>query len=107
MILREGKVELFCLQKWSADWNRIYCVVTSVCVFRFVYTLLLKRNSEVKKVSSGSKSNGFAIHWQVGVVLMKILRRTMRMMLKKALTHKLTSRVVSRDLLTARFKCHF
>ena len=29
------------------------------------------------------------------------------MMLKKALTHKLTSRVVSRDVLTARFKCHF
>ena len=54
MILREGKVELFYLQKWSADWNRIYCVVTSVCVFRFVYTLLLKRNSEVKKVSSSS-----------------------------------------------------
>ena len=27
------------LQKWSGDWNRIYCVVTSVCVFRFVYTL--------------------------------------------------------------------
>ena len=31
-----GKVELFHLQKWSGDWNRIYCVVTSVCVFRFV-----------------------------------------------------------------------
>ena len=29
------------------------------------------------------------------------------MMLKKALTHKLTSRVVSCDVLTARFKCHF
>ena len=29
------------------------------------------------------------------------------MMLKKALTHKLTSRVVSRDVLTARFKCRF
>ena len=42
-----------------------------------------------------------------GVVLMKILWRTMRMMLKKALTHKLMSLVVSRDVLTARFKCHF
>ena len=29
------------------------------------------------------------------------------MMLKKALTHKLMSRVVSRDVLTARFKFHF
>ena len=29
------------------------------------------------------------------------------MMLKKALTHKPTSRVVSGDVLTARFKCHF
>ena len=29
------------------------------------------------------------------------------MMLKKALTHNLTSLVASRDILTARFKCHF
>ena len=29
------------------------------------------------------------------------------MMLKKALTHKLTSPVVSRDVLTGRFKRHF
>ena len=37
-----------------------------------------------------------------------IIWRTMRMMLKKALTHKLTSRVLSsRDVLTAPFKCHF
>ena len=42
-----------------------------------------------------------------GVVLIKILWRTMRMMLKKAPTHKLTSRVVSCDVLTARFKWHF
>ena len=42
-----------------------------------------------------------------GVVLMKVLWRTMRMLLKKALTHKLTLRVVSRDVLAARFKCHF
>ena len=55
-----GKVELFYLQKWSRDWNRIYCVVTSVCVFRFFYTLLLKRDSEVKKMSSDSESNSFA-----------------------------------------------
>ena len=54
------KVELFYLQKWSGDWNRIYRVVTSVCVFRFFYTLLLRRNSEVKKMSSGSESDSFA-----------------------------------------------
>ena len=58
-----GKVELFYLQKWSGDCNRIYCVVTSVCVFRFVYTLLSKRNSEVKKISSDSESNSFANFW--------------------------------------------
>ena len=26
---------------------------------------------------------------------------------EKSLTHKLTSRLMSRDVLTARFKCHF
>ena len=58
-----GKVELFFLQKWSEDWNRIYCVVTSVCVFRFAYTLLFKGNSEVKKMLSDSESNSFANFW--------------------------------------------
>ena len=58
-----GKVELFYLQKWSGDWNRIYCVVTSVCVSRYFYTLLLKRNSEVKKRSGDSESNSFANVW--------------------------------------------
>ena len=53
-------MELFYYQKWSGDWNRIYCLVTSICVFRFVYTLPLRRNSEVKKVSSDSESNSFA-----------------------------------------------
>ena len=38
-------------------------VVTSVCVFRFVHTLLLKRNSEVKKMPSDSESNSFANFW--------------------------------------------
>ena len=50
----------FYLQKWSGDWNRVYCVVASICVFRLVYTLPLSRNSEVKKKSSHSKLNGFA-----------------------------------------------
>ena len=54
------KVELFYLQKWSGDWKRIYCVVTSVCVFRFVYTLPLRRNSEVNKISSDFELNSFA-----------------------------------------------
>ena len=63
LIFWVSKVELFYLQKWSGDWNRIYCVVTSVCVFRFVYTLLLKRNSEVKKMSNDSESNSFANFW--------------------------------------------
>ena len=40
--------------------NRIYCVVASICVFRFVYTLPLRRNSEVKKMSTDSESNSFA-----------------------------------------------
>ena len=35
-------------------------IVTSVCAFRFVYTLPLRRNSEVKKMSSDSESNNFA-----------------------------------------------
>ena len=34
--------------------------MTSVCVFRFVYTLPLRRNSEVKKMSSDSESNSCA-----------------------------------------------
>ena len=32
----------------------------SVCVFWFVYTLPLRRNSEVKKMSCDSESNSFA-----------------------------------------------
>ena len=57
------KVELLYLQKWSGDWNRIYRVVKSVYVFRTFYTLLLTRNSEVKKMSSDSESNSFANFW--------------------------------------------
>ena len=59
LILRACKVELFYPQKWSGDCNRIYCVVTSVYVFRFVYTLPLRRHSKVKKMSSDSESNNF------------------------------------------------
>ena len=35
----------------------MYCIVTSSSVFKFVYTLLLRRNSEVAKMSSDSESN--------------------------------------------------
>ena len=52
------------LQNWSGDWNRIICIVTSVCVFRFVYNLLLRKNSQVKKMSSDSDSNSFANLWR-------------------------------------------
>ena len=34
--------------------------MTSVCVSRFVYTLPLRRNSEVKKISSDFELNSFA-----------------------------------------------
>ena len=43
--------------------ERNFCVVTSVCVFRFVYALLFKRNSEVKEMSNDSASNSFANFW--------------------------------------------
>ena len=46
MILRARKVELFYLQKWSWDWNRIYCVVTSICVFRFVNKTRIQKKCE-------------------------------------------------------------
>ena len=59
-ILRARKIELFYFQKRSGDWIRIHFVVTLVCMFRFVYSLLLRRNSEVKKMSSGSEWNNFA-----------------------------------------------
>ena len=55
-------------------------------------------------MSSDSESNNFANFRSSSD---EDIKRTMRMMLKKALTHKLTSRVVSRDVLTARFKCRF
>ena len=60
LILRTRKFELFYLQKWPGDWNRINCLVTSVCVLRFVYTLPLRRNSKVKKIASDFESNSFA-----------------------------------------------
>ena len=89
LILRPRKVELLYLH-WSGDWNRIYCFVTSVCVFRFVYTLPLTRNSEVKKVSSDSESNSFA---NLSRISDNNILEEDQEDVKESLTHKLTSRV--------------
>ena len=99
-----GKVELFDLKKWSGHWNWIYCVVTSVCVFRFFTPCYWREYQRLRKCRVILNRIVSPIF---GVALMKILWRTMRMMLKKALIHKLASRVVSRDVLTSRSKCHF
>ena len=72
------------------DWNRIYCVVTSVCVFRFVYTLSLRRNSKVKKISSDSESNSFANSSRISD--QNILEEDQEDV-EESLTRKLTSRV--------------
>ena len=90
LILRPRKVKLFYLLKWSGDWNRIYCVVTSVCVFRFVYTLPLRKNSEVKKVSSDSESNSFA---NLSRISDEDIMEGNQEDVEESLTHKLTSRV--------------
>ena len=58
--------------------------MTSVCVFRFVYTLPLRRNSEAKKMPSGSEPNSFAN-------LSRISDEDI-MEVEESLTHKLTSR---------------
>ena len=72
------------------DWNQIYCVVTSVCVFRFVYTLPLRKNSEVKKVSSDSESNSFA---NLSRISDEDIMEGNQEDVEESLTHKLTSRV--------------
>ena len=78
--------------------------IVSVCVFRFVYTLPLRRNSEEKKISSDSESNSFTNLWRISN---QDIMEADQEDVKESLTHKLTSRVMSRDVLTARFKCHF
>ena len=70
------------------DWNLIYRVVTSVCVFRFVYTLLLRRNSEVKKISSDSESNSFA---NLSRISDEDIKEEDQEDVEESLTHKLTS----------------
>ena len=82
------EVEIFYLQKWSGDWNRIFCLVTSVCVFRFVYTLLLRRNSEVKKMSRDPEWNSFAnLSRSCDEYIMEVGVEDV----EESLTHKLTS----------------
>ena len=71
------------------DWNRIYCVVTSVCVYRFVYTLPLRRNSEVKKMLSDSESNNFA---NLSRISDRDIKEEDQEDVEESLTYKLMSR---------------
>ena len=64
--------------------------MTSVCVFRFVYTLPLRRNSEVKKIQSDSESNSFA---NLSRISDEDITEEDREDVKESLTHKLTSRI--------------
>ena len=64
--------------------------MTSVCVFRFVYTLPLTRNSEVKKISSDSESNSFA---NLSRISDNNILEEDQEDVEESLTHKLTSRV--------------
>ena len=90
LILQARKVELFYLQKWSGYWNQIYWVVMSVCVFRFVYTLPLRRNSEVNKISSDSESNSFT---NLSRISDEDIMEEDREDVEESLTHKLMSRI--------------
>ena len=85
-----SKLRYITFKKCSGDWNQIYCVVTSICVFRFVYTLPLRRNSEFKKMSSDSEWNSFANLWRISD------EDIMEEDVEESLTHKLM-----------RFECHF
>ena len=76
----------------SGDLNWIYCAVTTICVFRFVYTLLLRRNSELKKISSDSESNSFANLWRIFDEDIDFVEED-EQDIEESLTHKLTSRV--------------
>ena len=64
--------------------------MASVCVFRFVYTLPLRRNSEVNKISSDSESNDFASSSRISDE--DIMEKDWEDV-DKSLTHKLTSRI--------------
>ena len=64
----------------------MYCVLTS----RFVYTLPLRRNSGVKKISSDSESNSIANLSRISDE--DIMEEDLED-IEESLTHKLTSRV--------------
>ena len=59
-------------------------------MFRSVYTLSLRRNSEVKKMSSDSESNSFANSSRISD--QDIMEKDLEDV-EESLTHKLTSRV--------------
>ena len=59
-------------------------------MFRFVYTLPLRRNSEVKKLSSDFESNSFA---NLSKISDKDVMEEDQKDVEESLSHKLTSRV--------------
>ena len=63
--------------------------MTSVCVLRFVYTLPLRRISEVKKTSSDSESNSFA---NLSRISDEDIEEEDQKDVEESLIHKLTSR---------------
>ena len=65
-------------------------IVTSVWVFRFVYTLPRRRNSEVKKISSDSESSSFA---NMSKISHEDIMEEDQEDVEESLTHKLTSQV--------------
>ena len=64
--------------------------ILSVCVFRFVYTLPLRRNSGVKKISSDSGPNSIA---NLSRISDEDIMEEDPADVEESLTHKLTSRV--------------
>ena len=68
--------------------NLLRCDV--VCVFKFVYTLPLRRNSEVKNMSSDSEPNSFA---DLSRITDENIMEEDQEDVEESLTHKLTSRV--------------
>ena len=76
----------FTFKNGQGDWNRIYCVVTSVCV----QVCLLRRNSEVKKISSDFESNSFA---NLSIISDEDIMEEDQEDVEESLTHKLKSHV--------------
>ena len=59
-------------------------------MFKFIYTLPLRRNSEVKKISSDFESNSFA---NLSKISDKDVMEEDQKDVEESLSHKLTSRV--------------